>query len=332
MITKNDMIAVVVVNFNGGDMLLQCLQSIVSQSVSPSRIIVVDNASTDNSINAAIFSFPEIEFVRLNKNMGFAAANNYAVHLAAGCKWIALLNPDAWAAPDWLEKMITAAYAHPEFSFYGCCMYSKKDFSRLDGIGDIYHASGFAWRDSHGQTAAEKEIVTKEIFSACAAAVLYNRDAFLSVGGLDEDFFCYLEDVDLGFRLHLAGHRCLLVSNAVVHHAGSALAGGKHGNFAVYHGHRNLVWTYVKNMPGLLFWLFLPLHLIFNMGSIILFYLRGQGTIIIQAKKDALLGLPQMWKKRCIIQKHNIASINDIWKVLDKRLFPDRLHHSRIKS
>ncbi len=328
----NERVAVAVVNFNGGDMLQHCLKSIVNQSFPPSRIIVIDNASTDDSADIAIRSFPDVEFILLNENIGFAAANNYAAHLAADCKWIALLNPDACAAPGWLEKMIIAARTHPEFSFYGSCMYAKNDLSRLDGIGDVYHASGLAWRDSHGRIAGQSAIETKEIFSACAAAVLYRRDIFLSVGGLDEDFFCYLEDVDLGFRLHLAGHRCLLVADAVVYHAGSALAGGKHGNFAVYHGHRNLVWTYIKNMPGLLFWLFLPLHLILNLGSIIWFYLRGQGTVILQAKKDALLGVPHMWKKRCHIQKNHTASTSEIWRVLDKRLLPNRLHLSRIKS
>jgi len=124
--------------------------------------------------------------------------------------------------------------------------------------------------------------------------------------------------------LRLAGHRCLYVPKSVVHHVGSGTTGGQHSDFAVYHGHRNLVWTFVKNMPGLLFWLLLPLHLVLNLASIIWFTFRGQGRVILRAKRDALLGLPKMWRKRQQIQKSRIASIGDIWQVLDKRMIPIR--------
>ena len=140
--------------------------------------------------------------------------------------------------------------------------------------------------------------------------------------GFDEDFFCYFEDVDLGFRLRLAGHRCLLVPDAVVYHVGSATTGGQHGDFAVYHGHRNLVWTYVKNMPGALFWLLLPAHIALNLVTIVWFSLRGQGAVILKAKRDALCGLPRMWKKRRDIQKYRTASAVEIWKALDKSFWP----------
>ena len=145
---------------------------------------------------------------------------------------------------------------------------------------------------------------------------------FKSKGGFDEDYFCYVEDVDLGFRLRLAGYRCLYVPQSVAHHVGSGTTGGQHSDFSTYHGHRNLVWTFVKDMPGLLFWLLLPLHVMLNLASLIWFALRGRGGVILRAKRDALLGLPKMWRKRQQIQKSRIASISDIWRVLDKHLIP----------
>ena len=161
----------------------------------------------------------------------------------------------------------------------------------------------------------------REVFSPCAAAAMYRRDVFLSAGSFDEDFFCYLEDIDLGFRLRLEGHRCLLVPSAVVAHVGSVTSGGKQSDFAVYHGHRNLVWTYVKNMPGWLFWVCLPLHLAMNFVTVLMYTWQGKGRVILRAKRDALLGLPKMWQKRREIQKHRIVSISDIWRMLDKRFF-----------
>jgi GT2 family glycosyltransferase len=318
MSADNDRIAVIVVNFNGGNMLSQCLHTVSSQSLRPARVIIVDNASTDGSVDMAESLFPKFEFIRLDRNTGFAAANNHAADLAADFEWLALLNPDAYAAPDWLERMIVAACKNPDFSVFGSCMLISSSPSRLDGVGDIYHASGLAWREGHGYNAAKGSIESREIFSPCAAAALYRREAFASVGGLDEDFFCYFEDVDLGFRLRLAGHRCLLVPDAVVYHEGSAMMGEKNSNFAVYHGHRNLVWTFVKNMPGVLFWVLLPLHIALNLATIVWFALQGRGGMIWRAKHDALLGLPKMWRKRQCIQKTRAASIGEVWRQLDK--------------
>jgi GT2 family glycosyltransferase len=153
---------------------------------------------------------------------------------------------------------------------------------------------------------------------------LYRRQALVDIGGFDEAFFCYVEDVDLGFRLRLAGHKAMYVPEAVVRHVGSATTGGQGSDFSVYHGHRNLVWTFVKNMPGVLFWLLLPLHLLLNLVTIGMYIARGQGGMIFRAKKDAVKGLPQVWSKRKQIQASRIATVRDIWRILDKRLIPSK--------
>jgi GT2 family glycosyltransferase len=157
----------------------------------------------------------------------------------------------------------------------------------------------------------------KKIFSPCAAAALYRTAALQALGGFDEDFFCYGEDVDLGFRLRLAGHDSLLVHNAIVRHVGSASTGDKRSAFASYHGHRNMVWVFVKNMPGILFWLCLPVHILANVLLIFLLALRGQGLVALRAKRDALLGLPQAWAKRTSIQSRRKASVFQIWRELE---------------
>ena len=124
---------------------------------------------------------------------------------------------------------------------------------------------------------------------------LYRRSALDEPGGFDEDYFCYVEDVDLGFRLRLAGYCYLYVLQSVAYHVGSGTTGGQDSDFAMYHGHRNLVWTFVKDMPGILFWLLLPLlHLLLNLVSIICFTLRWRGGVIWRAKRYAVLGLPKM--------------------------------------
>jgi GT2 family glycosyltransferase len=141
------------------------------------------------------------------------------------------------------------------------------------------------------------------VFSACAAAALYHRDALIEIGGFDERYFCYHEDVDAGFRLRLRGYRCLYVPDAVVRHVGSASSGRK-SDFATYHGHRNLVWTFFKNMPATLLAVYLPQHFVFNFASILWFSARGQARAILRAKRDALRGLPQVLRERGDVQRH----------------------------
>lgn len=304
-------------------MLLRCLESIRNQSLQPSRVIVVDNASSDGSAVAAAKAFPEFTIVALTENCGFAAANNHAAKIADDCEWLALLNPDAYAAADWLKKLLGAAQRNSGFSVFGARMLMDNDPSLLDGVGDVYHVSGLAWREGHGTPAAGRFGKPMEIISSCAAAVLYRRRDFLAVGGFDEDYFCYMEDVDLGLRLRLAGLHCLYVPDAMVRHTGSALT-GKHSSFSIYHGHRNLVWTYIKNMPGVLFWVLLPVHVAMNIVALTWFVLQGQGKVILRAKWDALCGIPKMWRKRQQIQKNRVASISEIWHLLNKSLLPGR--------
>jgi GT2 family glycosyltransferase len=238
----------------------------------------------------------------LQENTGFAAANNLAVQRAADCEWVALLNPDAFADPDWLKHLAAAADRNPEYAFFGSRMTSHPDTGLLDGTGDVYHVSGLAWRRHHGRRPDASANMTGEVFAPCAAAAFYRREVFLQAGGFDESYFCYFEDVDLAFRLRLLGHRCLYIPNAIVAHAGSASL-GKHSGFSIYHGHRNLVWAYFKNMPWPLILLYLPQHLLFNAAALIWFSLTGCPKIIFGAKWDALKGLPRVLRQRGDIQR-----------------------------
>lgn len=315
-------IAIFIVNYNSNAMLVRCLECFIGQKFITSDILVLDNGSEDPIPEDYSIRFPSVKFFKSENNIGFAAGNNLLFQKTKGYDWIALVNPDAFLEPEWLSKMLKAALAHPEYSFFASRLVQAENQEILDGDGDTMHASGLAWRTGYGQPVSRASIESREIFSPCAAAALYRRDALEAVNGFDEAFFCYFEDVDLGFRLRLAGHRCLLVPEAVAYHVGSATAGGRRSDFAVYHGHRNLVWTYIKNMPGALFWLLLPAHIALNLITIVWFTVRGQGKVILKAKRDALYGIPRMWQKRREIQKNRKVSSGDIWKILDKRFLP----------
>jgi GT2 family glycosyltransferase len=312
-------VAVVIVNYNGGPLLERCVLSLEAQTLRPRRVIVVDNASADGSADSVESKHPLIQVIRCERNHGFAKANNIGIEAASDCTWIACLNPDAFAEPDWLEHLLEGARAAPQFAFFGCKLVQAEDPATLDGTGDVYHVSGLAWRRDHGRPEAEAVDEDDEIFAPCAAAALYRRDALTDVGGFDESFFCYFEDVDLAFRLRLSGHRCRYIASARVHHVGSAIT-GRRSDFSVYHGHRNLVWTYVKNMPSPLFWWYLPLHVALNLGSLLYFVVKGQAGPITRAKHDAVRGLRRVWNERRRVQAQKRASTAEVNRVMSKRL------------
>ena len=280
------------------------------------RVIVVDNASTDGSADCVDARHANVTLVRGGSNLGFAAGNNLALKHAGGAEWVALLNPDAFPEPDWLERLVLAAFAWPKFSFFGSRMLLADAPQLLDGTGDVYHVSGMAWRRHHGAPGAEVATEADEIFGPCAAAALYARAALEEAGGFDERYFCYHEDVDLAFRLRLLGHRCRYVPDAVVHHVSSGIA-GRRSDFATYHGQRNLVWTYVKDMPGALFWLFLPLHLLMNAAAVAVCAARGQLGVVLRAKRDALCGLSAALAQRRAIQTGRRAGLRALLAVMN---------------
>jgi GT2 family glycosyltransferase len=313
-------VAVLIVNYNSGKFLARALEALSHQTVRDFRVIVVDNASSDASADGIEGRYSNVTLVRAGKNLGFAAGNNLGLKRAQDADWIALLNPDAFPEPDWLEKLLLAANANPEFSFFGCRMLLADTPDVLDGTGDVYHVSGMAWRRDHGRLAEGGVSEPGEIFSPCAAAALYSRAALEEVCGFDESYFCYYEDVDLAFRLRLRGRRCRYVPEAVVRHVSSGVV-GRRSDFATYHGHRNMVWTYVKNMPPGLFWLFLPLHLLANLASIAVCAARGQLGVILRAKRDALCGLRDVLRRRREVQAARKIGMADLLAVMNAGLF-----------
>ena len=310
------LISILIVSYNSVTTLPRCLAGLSRQTFKGFEIILLDNGSADGSMDNLATNWAQLNMriERLPTNLGFAVANNIGSRLAHG-KWLALLNADAFPEPDWLEQLLRAADHNPEFTFFASRQIQANTPELLDGTGDSYHVSGLAWRQNYNRPASKYGIQSCEVFSVCAAAALYSLDDFIKVGGFDEDYFSYFEDVDLSFRLRLSGKKCLYIPEAVVQHVGSAST-GKRSDYSVYYGYRNLIWTFIKNMPAPLFWLFLPLHIGTLFFFVIYLTIRGQGQVIIKAIFDAMRGLPIALRKRKIIQKNVKIRAGDLLKVM----------------
>jgi GT2 family glycosyltransferase len=321
-------VAAIIVNWNAGSFLPAALDALAKQRRPADRIVVVDNASTDGS-REAIARLPGVELIALDENVGFAAGNNIAAAVATDCDWLAFLNPDAFPEPEWLERLMRVAEEHPDVAMFASELRIASDPSRLDGTGDAYHVSGLPWRIAHGECAPTSYTGPQEVFSPCAAAALVRRDTFNDVHGFDPSFFCYLEDVDLAFRLRLLGHRCLYVPGAVVRHVGSGTTGTRSA-FAIYHGHRNLVWTWVKNMPGWRVWLYAPQHLLLTLISLFRFGAIRHGRTILRAKIDALAGLGRALAARRTVQRTRTATDRQVVAAMSRGwLTPYQTHRDR---
>jgi GT2 family glycosyltransferase len=295
-----DDVAVIIVNYNAGEYLITCLEALHVLPETPGEIMVVDNASDDGSYEAAKARFPGVDFIEAGSNTGFAAANNLGIN-STDKPWVALVNPDAFVAENWLQVLLEAVRENPQVSVYSCELVDARNPTLLDGQGDCYHVSGLMWRRKNGQ-AVDSPPSQLPFFAPCAASAMYLRSAVLAVGAFDEDYFCYIEDVDLGFRLRLAGYQCLHLHDAITYHIGSAIT-ERDSDFSIYYGHRNLVWTYFKNMPAGPRWRYMWQHLLMNMVSIAFYTAKGRPGVIFRAKWDAIKGLPAQIRKRKAQQK-----------------------------
>ena len=308
------MISIVVLNYNGLRYLDDCLSSLAMQTIRDFEVIVVDNASTDGSVEHIEANFPWVRLVINKKNLGFAGGTNSGIRAARG-ELIFTFNNDARADSRLLEHL-QKPMSDPNManSKVGVCA-AKMLFpdGRINSAGICVSRSGAAWDRGMFESDEGQYNLQEEVFGACAGAALYRKKMLDEIGLFDEDFFLYMEDVDLAFRGRLAGWKCIYVPEAVVyhHHGGTA---GFGSDLSIYYGNRNVIWYAIKDFPTRLLITSLPFILARNLAVIPYYALRGQGRVILKSKLDALLGIPKMLGKRQRVQR--LASPKEISKFI----------------
>lgn len=317
-------VRVIIVNYNAGALLQPCLDAVAAQSMRDFEVVIVDNASTDGSLDA--LKLPDARFALLRNatNMGFAAANNMGAR-GARAAWLATLNPDTVAAPDWLEEMRRGAERY-RVSMLGATLLDADDPQVVDGFGDVLTIAGIPWRGGQGSSVDTLPLSDAEVFSPCAAAALYARASFERAGGFDAAFFCYLEDVDLGFRLRLSGERCVQLRRAIVHHHGSVITGAVSG-FTLFHSYRNRLWLLVKNMPAALLLIAVPLNVACSVLLILILGRRGHPMLA--PLKGLVAGLwpaPVLASRGAVQQQRRISTAAVaralVWDIYQIRRLP----------
>ena len=315
-----DLVSVIVVNWNGEKYIRRCLSSLMKQTYPETDVILVDNGSKDNSLNIAKKYFPEVRVIKLSKNYGFAKANNIGLEQAKG-EFICLLNNDAFPESNWIEEIVKTIRSYPEAAAIASKMLNYDNREIIDSAGDGYTRMGWPDKIGSGTKIYDKYEQIREVISVCAGAALYRRSALNEVGFFDEDFFAYLEDVDLSLRINMMGYKCIYVPTAVVYHVGSASTGSKINHFTVYWSTRNYFPVIFKNLPTVLIVKYIPLMMVFHLYWIIACMRKKVFTAYLHGIKDSLCTenfFPMLQKRR---------SLRKLW-----RLSPKEFHQRIIKS
>jgi GT2 family glycosyltransferase len=240
-------VSAVIPVWNGRQWLDGCLQSLISQTLSIGEVIAVDNGSTDGSVAHLRSRYPQVHVIALPTNTGFARAVNEGLQVATG-EFVALLNTDVILEPDWMQRMVSALLADPDAASVACKMLQLGDDGLVYDAGDLLRRDGAC--EQRGRFCRDDGSWDDpgEVFGACAGAALYRRGAVRAVGGFDERYFAYLEDVDLAVALRAAGWRCRY-EPAVARHAGegsSSQLSGAHNRLVA----RNTLLLVAKWFPA----------------------------------------------------------------------------------
>ena len=307
-------VSVIVLNYNGRHWLEGCLTATLEQIGERGELILADNASTDDSVDLVRTHFPTVRLAAFEQNFGFARGNNMGARIARG-RYLAFLNNDTVPQPGWLSALKAPFDRDPSTALATSRIVYLDDPSVVDSAGDGYLRAGGAFKRLHGSpSAAAGE--PGEVFGVCGAACMVRRDAFLDLGGFDEDFFMIYEDVDISYRARLRGYKCTYVPGAIVHHAGSASL-GRNSAMSVYYGQRNLEWTYLKNTPWPLLIRSFPNHVLYDGAGLLAYGARGLLGPYVKGKWAALKGLPGILRKRSQVQRRRVASIQELWAAMD---------------
>ncbi len=313
---KAGLVSVIIPNWNGKRFLAGCLDSLQQQTYTNLEVIIVDNGSADGSVEFLKENYSWVRLVTFQVNTGFAPAVNSGIREAQG-QYIALVNNDTVAAPDWLSHLVAALVEHPEAGSCGCKMLAYDNPKLLDGAGDGYRRGGLPGRIGHREIDCGQFDTPRYILGACGGAALYRKALFDDVGLFDEDYFAYLEDVDIGLRAQSAGYKCFYVPEAIIYHLGCGTTGSGYHPLVVRLSAQNNWNTIVKNIPTPLLFKFLPQIIYWQLYYFAVVIVAGRQIFPwLEGSFRALKLLPRMLKRRAEIASRRRVSIDYLEQII----------------
>jgi GT2 family glycosyltransferase len=308
-------VTVTVINYNGRHLLEVVLPSIFGQTVRGFPVHVVDDHSTDDSLDYLRKSWPQVHVLPSERNLGITRTMSRAV-ASADTPYVALLNSDLELDERWLEEMLAALDARPEAAAADGKMLEYYRRTHLDGAGDVMARTGYPRRRGQGELDRGQYDTPGEVFSATGGAALYRRSAFDSVGLFDGDLYAYYEDADWGFRARLQGMTAWYQPTAVAYHMGSATTKREPGRF----DHlivRNQIIVTLKNFPGRMLMRRLPRILAFQAKWLAFDVRHRRGRSHLRGVWGAVQMLPSTLRKRRKVQRTRTVPLPELERAFD---------------
>jgi len=289
-------LSIIIPNFNGKQFLKVCLDSIKNQNHIFYEVIIIDNASSDGSVQYIHENYPEFTLIQNKENLGFAAAVNQGIK-SSSSEYIFLLNNDVELEQDSISNLLKCIKKDKNIFGVSSKMIQYTDRSKMDDAGDEYTILGWTRKVGDGKS-PELYNAERETFSVCAGAALYRKSILDELGYFDEKFFAYMEDVDISYRARIRGYKCVYCPDAVVYHFGSGTSGSRYNEFKIRLAARNNVYVPYKNMP----WPQLALNGIFLLAGYFIKYLfffrKGQGSTYLTGIKEGFNSLGKIERTR----------------------------------
>jgi len=289
------LLSILIVNHNGIEHLDECLGSIEAQDFRDFEIVMVDNASTDDSVALVGKRFPDVKIVRSTANLGFAGGNNLGIRNCRG-DFVFLLNNDTRLQPGALPSLARGIRRNRGIRVFGCFLIDYENPDRVDSAGDTLYTAGVPF--SFAGFPVTKFQAPRRVTAVCAGAAVYHRGLLDELGGFDEDFFLLFEDVDLCLRARHFGEDILFLPSVKVLHKGSASFGGKHSNLYLYYYERNLLLVFLKNFPLRSLLRTLPRHIALKIPRLLHAMVRGALATYLRANWDSIRMIPRALEKR----------------------------------
>ena len=314
-------VTIVILNWNGRQFLAPCLDAVLAQTFADFEVVVVDNGSSDGSVEFLRSRYPQVRLVVNERNLGFAVGNNQAIR-ASSATFVATLNNDTEPEPGWLGALVAAMESDTRVGMCASKMLFAHRRDVINSAGIAVDRAGIAWDRMGGQPDDPTAAALEPVFGPCAGAALYRHAMLDDVGLFDEDFFAYLEDVDLAWRAQSAGWRALYVPQARVYHHHSATA--REGSpFKNRLRGRNKWWVVLKNYPRLVRWL--PVIAAYDLAAVTyaLLWMRDANPLL--GRLAALRGLAAMTRKRRTIQRRKRVNDAEMLRRLEPLIPPWRV-------
>lgn len=324
MANSNPVVSVIILNYNGLKFLPRCLESLRKTTYSPLEIFVVDNDSTDSSLEYLREHHPDVKLIPIKENLGYSGAYNHSVPLTHG-KYSVLLNFDVEVEPSWLDQAIELLEADEHLAAVQPKLKAYQDHSKFEysgGSGGYIDAFGFPFVrgrlfDVIEQDTGQYEDVVP-IFWATGAAYVVRKSAFEEAGGLDRDFFMHMEELDLCWRFWLTGKRIKVAPKGIVYHyAGAALSADSY--LKMYLNHRNSLAMMLKNYGCSSLLKRIPIRLLLDWITILASPLRGEGKrsrAVLAAHWYILTHLTSIYRKRRRVQRMRTVRDEELGHVI----------------